>query len=44
MVLSNLSQERDIQQAMEAGALAYFVKSNLSLEDLVKRVEEVFPG
>jgi CheY-like chemotaxis protein len=44
MILSNLGQERDIQQAMAAGALAYFVKSNLSLEDLVKRVEEVFPG
>lgn len=43
MILSNLGQERDIQQAMAAGALAYFVKSNLSLEDLVKRVEEVFP-
>lgn len=44
MILSNLGQERDIQQAMEAGAQAYFVKSNLSLEDLVKRVEEVVLG
>jgi DNA-binding response OmpR family regulator len=40
IVLSNLGQERDIQQAMESGAVAYYVKANLSLEGLVKRVEE----
>jgi DNA-binding response OmpR family regulator len=44
IVLSNLGQERDIQQAMEYGAVAYYVKANLSLEGLVKRVEEALQG
>ena len=44
IVLSNLGQERDIQQAMESGAVAYYVKANLSLEGLVKRVEEALKG
>ena len=44
IVLSNLGQERDIQQAMEYGAVAYYVKANLSLEGLVKRVEETLQG
>ncbi len=30
-----------MKQAMEAGAAGYFVKANLSLQDLVKRVGEV---
>ena len=36
----NLGQERDVQQAMEAGATAYFIKADLSLHALVQRVEE----
>jgi len=44
IVLSNLGQDRDIQQAMESGAVAYYVKANLSLEGLVKRVEEALQG
>jgi CheY-like chemotaxis protein len=39
IVLSNLGQERDVAQTMAAGATAYFIKSNLSLSDLVTRVE-----
>jgi DNA-binding response OmpR family regulator len=41
IILSNLGQESDVKQAMEAGAVGYFVKANLSLQDLVKRVGEV---
>lgn len=41
IILSNLGQESDVKQAMEAGAAGYFVKANLSLQDLVKRVGEV---
>jgi len=44
IVLSNLGQERDVEHAMEAGAAAYFVKANLSLQDLVRRVEEALAG
>ena len=40
IVLSNLGQERDVQQAMEQGAIAYFVKAHLSLQDLVQKVGE----
>lgn len=40
IILSNLGQERDVQQAMEAGAAAYLVKGDLSLQALVERVEE----
>jgi CheY-like chemotaxis protein len=41
VILSNLGQEGDVKQAMEAGAAGYFVKANLSLQDLVKRVGEL---
>jgi DNA-binding response OmpR family regulator len=44
IVLSNLGQDSDVRQAMEAGAVAYFVKANLSLQDLVKRVGDVLGG
>lgn len=44
IVLSNLGQDSDVKQAMEAGAVAYFVKANLSLQDLVKRVGDVLGG
>jgi CheY-like chemotaxis protein len=40
IVLSNLGQDSDVQQALAGGALAYFIKANLSLQDLVQRVEE----
>ena len=38
IVLSNLGQESDVKQAMALGAVAYLIKSNLSLQDLVLRV------
>ena len=44
IILSNLGQDSDVKQAMEAGAVGYFVKANLSLQDLVKRVGEVVGG
>ena len=40
IILSNLGQDRDVQQAMEAGATAYFIKAVLSLQALVQRVGE----
>lgn len=39
LVLSNLGQERDVTQAKALGALAFLVKANLSLQDLVDRVD-----
>jgi CheY-like chemotaxis protein len=41
VVLSNLGQDRDVQRAIDDGAVAYLVKADLSLQDLVRRVEEV---
>ena len=41
IILSNLGQDSDVKQAMDAGAAGYFVKANLSLQDLVKRVGEL---
>ena len=38
MVMSNLGQEDDIKRAKELGALEYFVKSRIMIDDLVKRV------
>ena len=39
IVLSNLGQESDRAQCLESGAAAYFVKANLSLQELVRTVE-----
>jgi DNA-binding response OmpR family regulator len=39
IVLSNLGQEKDSKTARELGALDYWVKANVGLEELVKRVE-----
>ena len=41
VILSNLGQDGDMKQAMDAGAAGYFVKANFSLQDLVKRVGEL---
>ena len=40
IVLSNLGQDRDVQQAMNDGAIAYYIKANLSLQDLAEKVEQ----
>ena len=39
IVLSNLGQERDVEQATALGAVAFLVKAHLSLQDLVQRVD-----
>jgi CheY-like chemotaxis protein len=44
LILSNLGQDSDVQQALGAGAAGYFVKANLSLQDLVKRVDDLVGG
>jgi twitching motility two-component system response regulator PilH len=38
LILSNSSRERDVEEAMRLGAVGYWVKSNLSLEELASRV------
>src|SRR6202795_3032328 len=41
IILSSLGQDRDVQQAMDSGAAAYFTKTDLSLQALGQRIEEV---
>lgn len=40
VVMSNLSQGRDIAHAKELGALDYIVKSNIALPDMVQRIRK----
>jgi CheY-like chemotaxis protein len=44
VVLSNLAQETDVQQALRAGAVAHLVKSNLSPRELAARVKSELTG
>ena len=44
IVLSNLGQEGDVQQALQAGARAYFIKATLSVKELVKHVDDALGG
>lgn len=42
IILSNLSQEEDLQKVKALGAKDYFIKSNTPLSEIVKRVETFF--
>lgn len=44
VIVSNLGQEGDVQRGQELGAIGYFVKAQLSIEDLVSKVREFFGG
>jgi two-component system response regulator AdeR len=41
IVLSNLGLESEIRQSKRLGAVAYLIKSQISLEELVKHVRQV---
>ena len=38
IILSNLSQEEDRQRAMEAGAVDYIVKANVSFREIINQI------
>jgi len=40
LIISNLGQEEDIKKGLSLGAIEYFVKAKISLEDIVKKVKE----
>jgi DNA-binding response OmpR family regulator len=44
IVLSNLGQQNDSTMARALGALDYWVKANVGLEELVERVKAVLAG
>ncbi|MBI4836244.1 MAG: response regulator [Candidatus Abawacabacteria bacterium] len=41
IVLSNLTQEEDIQKAKDLGATEYFIKSNISLASLIEYIKKI---
>lgn len=41
IILSNLAQESDVKKAKELGAVDYFVKIKVSIDDLVNRIENI---
>jgi DNA-binding response OmpR family regulator len=41
IVSSNLGQKEDIERGMELGANDYVIKSNMTMEELIKKVEAV---
>ncbi|MFA4942419.1 MAG: response regulator [Patescibacteria group bacterium] len=41
LVASNLSQEEDLKRAQDLGAVDYFVKSNMSLQEIVDNIKKV---
>jgi DNA-binding NarL/FixJ family response regulator len=46
VILTNLGQDSDVRMALDAGAAAYAIKSNLALTELVALVRRVLltPG
>ena len=44
IVVSNLGQESDIERGQQLGAVGYFVKAKLSIEELVEQVKAFFEG
>lgn len=40
IIISNLGQTSDIQRGKELGAIEYFVKAKISIDDLVGKVKE----
>ena len=41
MVLSNLGQDQDVEQAKALGAVDYLVKSNFSLQKVVQKITDI---
>lgn len=40
VVLSNLSQDNDIERVKELGAIDFLIKSNLSLKEVIEKIKE----
>lgn len=40
IIISNLGQTSDIQRGKELGAVEYFVKAKISIDDLIEKVKE----
>lgn len=42
IILSNLGQDSDVAEGRELGALDYLVKSNHTIDAIIKRIDKVF--
>ena len=40
VILSNLGQEEDIEKAKKLGALDYWVKTDISIQELIEQVKK----
>ncbi|TSA45379.1 response regulator [bacterium] len=40
VVVSNLGQDSDVERGQSLGAIGYFVKAQMSIEDLVTKIKE----
>ena len=41
IIVSNLGQESDIERGKQFGAMDYYVKARLSIDELVKKVKDI---
>lgn len=41
LVASNLSQEDDLKRAKDLGAVDYFIKSNVSLQEIIGNIKKI---
>jgi len=41
IILTNLEKNADIEKALELGAVAFFIKANYSLSEIIKKIEEI---
>jgi len=40
VIISNLGQTIDVQKAKELGAVEYFIKAKISIDDLILKIKE----
>jgi DNA-binding response OmpR family regulator len=40
VIISNLGQEDDIKKGLSLGAIEYFVKAKIALDDIIKKIKE----
>ncbi len=42
VIVSNLGQEGDVERGQQLGAVGYFIKAQLSIEELISKIKEFF--
>ncbi len=42
VIISNLGQEGDVERGQQLGAVGYFIKAQLSIEELISKIKEFF--